>query len=286
VDRVREPNQFLVPRHLLRPISPSPTRDPFSTPNNTSIPTSEPVQSIAQSGTVRSGKKRSAPHDHPIECSDDERPFSSSSQESSADRAIRPPFKRNPHTVLNIIESQSLGDESKVTDDEQKDTRPIKKRRPGLPIRPNTNSSSSRSMGKQSNRAKDSRRVHRSNTAHASQTSSTLNSSDEESVSFPTSSVKHRNPNFKFNTIKPFKDESSDTPEESDTDSEVSEGLTSPTRTKSPKTPRGNQNERVLKDRTKTKATPWLHTLVISSPISEKIYISNDTRPDHTFQQL
>jgi hypothetical protein len=188
VYRARKPNQFLVPDFLHRPVSPSAIRDPFST-----IPRFGHVPSFERIDTSGSGKKRSAPHHHAIEHSDDEHPLSNGSEASSADRPILSPSKTTPRAAPNVIESRSFGGSFMVIDDdEDEDVQPIKKCRAHmLPVRSTTLLHSSRSAKKQRSRTGP-KIVAQLKSAKCSQSTSTLGSSEEESDLFLSTLTKRK----------------------------------------------------------------------------------------------
>jgi hypothetical protein len=280
VNRVRKPNQFLIPNFLHRPISPSPIRDPFSTiPQFGYVPSIEPID------TSGSGKKRSTPHHHAIEHSDDEHPLSNGSEASRADRPILSPSKTTPRAAPDVIESRSFGGSFMVIDDdEDEDVQPIKKRRAHmLPVRSTTLLHSSRSAKKQRSRTGP-KIVAQLKSAKDSQSASTLGSSDEESDLFLSTLTKRKSQSSEGGISKTVGVSLSNTIESDSEDyattSDTFDDQPSPKHKKRPSlqnpTRRGNQNEMVLKHRIKTMATPWLYMLVClltSSPPYKEILI-------------
>jgi hypothetical protein len=275
VDKVRKPDEFLVPKFLLRSASPSPKPDSFSTPNNKTTPTFQTVSSIERTKTLVSGKKRLAPH--PVEHSDDELTFLNGSQESTSDQLLISPFNGTPNGTPNLIEGNCFGNSRIVADEEDEDVRPLKRRARLLAIRTTKSSGSSRSARKQRSRATGSKRNLHPKSTQSSFSTSTLGSSSEESDLFVPTLRKHNSQGSRVGLLAD--DDLSEMPEADDdegydTSSEVSDDLVSPRHKKnafvqSPKK-RGNQNEMVLKHRMKTMATPWLHMLV--SPLT---FLSN-----------
>jgi hypothetical protein len=293
VSRIRKPDQFLIPNFLHRPVSPSPIRDAFAT-----IPQFGHAPSIGRIDMLGSGKKRSAPHHHAIEHSDDERPLSNGSEASSVDRPILSPSKTSPRAAPNVTKSSSFGGSLVVIDDdddEDEDVQPIKKRRAHiLPVRSTTLLHSSRSAKKQRNRTGP-KIVAQLKSAKYSQSTSTLGSSGEESDLFLPTLTKRKSQSSEgriaetlgislSNTIESDSEDYAATSDTSDDQPGPKHkkklSLQSPTR-------RGNQNEMVLKHRIKTMATSWLHMLVCSLTSSlTLIKKSNYTRPVRSSQQL
>jgi hypothetical protein len=295
VDRVRKPNEFLVPDFLLRPVSPSRNPDPFTTPVGKTIPTFEPALSIERSSTLGSNKKRLRRR---IEHSDEDLVITNDSSQSTTDRPLLSPFKGTPNILPKFNGFNSFENDTPNTDDEDEDVRPRKKKHRShtIPIRQSKAPETSPGNQRRS-RVSASQGTAHTKPSEASKRTNILGSSGEESglfVSIPTTG----NPQGSKSSIaEPFNVQDSDTllsdaddDEQDNTSSEVSDDFASPRykqsgQVKRTKVPRGNQNEMVLKHRVKTKATPWLHMLVNSRTSRPPEECSNCVRPVHFSRQ-
>ncbi|KAE9380648.1 S-adenosyl-L-methionine-dependent methyltransferase [Stipitochalara longipes BDJ] len=261
VDRVRKPQEFLVPDSVLRS-EPAAIPTQFSTPINKKISNFQSMSSSGRLDPLGSGKKRPARH-FPVEDSDDELLFPNHSEQSISDRPLISPFKTSPGKVPSFTNSTSFGDELVLTDDEDEDVRPMKKQRATrLPIRSTLSPSPSKLANKTKKQTTESLKSHRLKSAQSSQIITTLNSSNREILSFTPPSTKHSGKSSQTSATESFYNELSYTPEleddeELDTDSDDSDSVRAIT------SPRGKcqqSNQTDSKD-TKTETTFWLNRL-------------------------
>lgn len=263
VDRVRKPNEFLVPDFLLRSVSRPSKPDLFTTPINKIIP---PFDSAERPGTMSTSKKR--PY-RPREDSDDELLFPKASTKGTPNQPLISPFKGTPKIIPTRNNDNSFKDSKLDTDEDEDDDdiRPSKKRHRAQLVPVGHLKSKLRS--KRNGGASPSQKASQLKPTQPSQLTSTSDSLGEEMVLFVPTSRKEGTQTSKFLTKKGLKVQQSDSLEsdvddEDDTSSEESDDVTSPVdKQNSARTPgrRGNQNEAVLKYRMPSMATPILHML-------------------------
>lgn len=251
----------------------SPSPDLFSTPINKRILSSQPIPSVEEYSPTGANKKRSALQ-IPIEDSDNELIFSNGSEERTSNRPSLSAFKETPKRVQSFIQCKALCELSEESDKDER--RPMKKRRSAtLSLRTARTSVSAQEARNEKNRDSDSKRRLQPKATKSFQSTSTLDSSGEENDLFTPSSRKRNGQSSKLTSTNGFDVDLSDTFDSDDegesvantevsdsTENEVSRSGNKQAPQRSPRGQRGNQNDRVLKRRTKTAATPWLHRLV------------------------
>jgi hypothetical protein len=278
-DRVKQPNQFVIPRSIFRSASQS-----LDAP----ILSSQAEHSDEARNASRSIKKKSAPQG-PIEDSDEEIIFLNGLEEKARKRLSLSAFKTTPKRIPSFISEKSLGEAD--TDSDDKDVRPMKRRcPPTVPLRAAKSPELLTLANKNPIKESGFKRIRQSEVAESFQFTSTLDSANEGRDLFPQTSARTNSTQSSvFKSFDDFKVELSDIVESDDGDESGSdtspegvdgmENVTSPKRgnkmsQRRPKGQRGNQNEIVLKHRIKTKATPWLYRLVIL----EILILPKDTR--------